>query len=83
MDFDPKTLEKLAKACRKAGIKHFKNATLEFTLTDEVPPSNYKKRQKASPKVPHSSTSDDLIETDSLTETQLLLWSAGGDFQEN
>ena len=41
---DVKALKKLAEACRSAGIKHFKNAEMEFTLTDDKPVSNYKKK---------------------------------------
>lgn len=33
----PKEIKKLADACRKAGIKHFKAEGIEFTLSDERP----------------------------------------------
>ncbi len=74
---DPKNLIKLAKACRAAGIKHYKCPEFEFTLTDEVPVSNYKKRVTAKPQIQETSSS--LIETDSLTTDQLLMWSTGLD----
>ena len=69
----PKELTKLAAACRKAGIKSFKNAEIEFTLTDEAPVSNYKKKQE-----PLQLANNYLVETDSLTEEQLLMWSVTG-----
>ena len=31
---NPKEIKKLAKACREAGITHFKHADFEFTLGD-------------------------------------------------
>lgn len=67
---DPKELKRLAKACRDAGIKQFKNKDLEFTLTDDAPVSNYKKAQ--------ASVSQEEVATDMLSEEELLLWSVGG-----
>ena len=72
---DYKSLKKLADICRKAGIKSFKNADCEFTLTDETPQSPYKKR--AAKKQLDVSTEPYRIETDELTQDQLLLWSSG------
>jgi hypothetical protein len=78
---DPKELKKLADACRKAGIKHFKNSELEFTLTDEVPVSDYKRKKQVF--LPHSSIIDETIKNaDSLTQDELLFWSTGGDEEE-
>jgi hypothetical protein len=80
-----KALIKLANACRKAGIKHYKDSDCEFTLTDDAPQSAYKKRQKSQPKVVNSDVDLD-VQTDALTQEQLLLWSAGniaGDVNEN
>lgn len=71
---DYKELKKLADACRKAGIKHFKNADLEFTLTDNVPTSNYKKREANKPRGVTVMQSD-IIQENALTEEQLLNWS--------
>lgn len=68
-----KELKKLADACRKAGIKHYKQGDLEFTLTDDAPVSNYKKKQDK----PFVDTSSHQIETDSLSEEELLFWSVG------
>lgn len=76
---DYKALSKLASACRKAGIKSFKNAEFEFVLTDEAPQSAYKRRMLNQPKVKeaYAPASAALIETDTLTEDQLLFWSSG------
>lgn len=42
---DIKELKQLAKACREAGIRSFKNSEVEFTLSEDAPVSNYKKRK--------------------------------------
>lgn len=68
----PKELIKLANACRKAGIKHFRCGDYEFSLSDEAPVSNYKRKQSA--KVVETTNE---FESDSLTEDQLLMWSTG------
>jgi len=65
----PKELKKLADACRKAGIKHYKTPDFEFTLTDDAPVSAYKKAV-ASPR-----PSDEPFKTDSLSEEAMLFWS--------
>lgn len=81
---DFKTLKKLAEACRKAGIKHFKNADLEFTLSDEGPVSNYKKRQsKVFASKESSLLSQDVESEHSLTEEQLLFFSVGNAEESN
>ena len=67
----PKELKKLADACRKAGIKYYKDGQIEFSLTDEAPQSKYKKSK------PETQFQTSLVETDSLTEDQLLMWSSG------
>lgn len=70
---DCKELKKLAATCRKAGIKTFKNAEVEFTLSDEAPVSIKRYGlQKAS----QSDTNSELQVTDTLTEDQLLMWSS-------
>lgn len=74
-----KELKKLADTCRKAGIKSFKNADFEFTLSDQGPISNYKKRTKA---ISEPKSQDNSIVTDSLTEEQLLMWSVAEIDQE-
>jgi hypothetical protein len=67
---NPKDLIKLANACRKAGIKHYKQGDIEFTLTDDLP-------QPQSRRVNTSKTDDSIedFQTDTLTEDQLLFYS--------
>lgn len=74
---DPKSLKALADACRKSGIKHFKNSELEFTLTDAEPPkSEYKKRQQKQVGTELPKSHED-IQSDILNSEALLFWSAG------
>lgn len=72
MSISPKELIKLAKACRKAGIKHFKSAEFEFSLTDEVPSKVSQSKSFTAPIEDNKQ-----FESDSLTDEQLLMWSAG------
>ena len=74
MQPDFKSLKKLAQFCRKAGIQSYKCAEFEFTLADYVPESNYKKRIKRS--TPKVESSDLMVDSDSLSEDELLFWSA-------
>ena len=46
MDFDPKSLKKLADACRKAGITTFKGFGMEFTLAPQTQPKVVKRASK-------------------------------------
>lgn len=72
-------LKKLARVCREAGIKHFKNADFEFTLTDEEPVI----RESRSAKAPLSQAElDKPIESDDLSEDQMLFWSTGEDYSQ-
>ena len=77
---DYKALKILALECRKVGIKHFKNSEFEFTLTDEVPVSNYKRKKTQKLEFPISNLNADIEETNKLTDEQLLLYSVT-DFQ--
>lgn len=72
---DFKILKKLAESCRKAGIKSFKGFGMEFTLSDEAPVSAYK-QTKESKKSAQTVTDDSEIETDSLADDALLMWSS-------
>lgn len=74
MSLDIKSLKKLAAACRKAGIKFFKNAEFEFTLTEDAPVIAYR---RANNKAPISESSPISIQSDSLSEEELLFWSSG------
>lgn len=73
--FDVKELERIAKACRKAGIKTFKGFGMEFTLTEDLPQSAYKQAKAAKGPKTESNVGSDMIESDSLTDEALLLWS--------
>lgn len=66
-----KQIKDLAKTCRKVGIKHFKSADFEFTLTDELP-NIPKSVQKSTP----DDVVADVIATNSINDEQLLFWSA-------
>lgn len=60
---DSKELIKLANACRKAGIKHFKGDGIEFTLTDDLPitkPKHVQKQQEEHVDPFQGFTSDEL-----------------------
>lgn len=82
---DLKTLKKLSAACRKAGIKTYKCAEFEITLADSTPTTSYKrsKEKKLSnqPLIPSSDRIDE-IDSDGLTEDQLLFWSATAEEEE-
>lgn len=71
---DLKTLKKLADVCRKAGIKSYKDSSFEFTLTDDKPVSSYRKRPKSNSLI----TTDDEFKSDTLSNEELLMWSAQG-----
>jgi len=68
-------IQKLAKACRKAGIRTFKAEGIEFTLTDEQPTTK-RASQKAS-KQPIMAQ-DEEFKSDTITDEQMLFWSAQG-----
>lgn len=67
----PKELKKLADTCRKAGIRTFKCGDIEFTL-DDAPPA-----QKRPKKAAESASESNTIESDGLTDEELLFWSVG------
>ena len=72
---DAKALKKLADACRKAGIKSFKSAEFEITLSDEAPVSNYKRQKAAKSDVAMGAVMDE-FKSEAVSEDQLLFWSA-------
>lgn len=74
---DIKELKRIAAACRKAGISHFKSADYEFTLTEDVPLTAYKQAKAALHSTQKTSSQGDDIESDGLTEQDLLFWSVG------
>ena len=71
-----KDLKKLAKACRAAGIKSYKDQHLEFTLTDDSPSTTRKSRMIKSTQNLAQSV-DSAFETDTLSQDALLMWSVG------
>lgn len=66
-----KDLKRLAKACRQAGISHFKSEDIEFTLAPEayIAP----KPNKANP----ASTEETQPDPSGLSEEAMLFWSVG------
>lgn len=66
---DAKALKKLAAACRAAGITYFKNAECEFSL-GQVPEKIKNPKAREALEVPQGP-----IESDDLTEEQLLFYS--------
>lgn len=71
-----KELKKLATQCRKLGIKHYKSAEFEFTLTDEKPLKVVRQSKKAT-SLDQLAVDLDIETPDQLTEQQLLYWSTG------
>lgn len=72
---DFKSIRKLADICRKAGIKSFKNADFEFTLTDDAPISNYKRRKSTIQTDTTTKPVDSTFKSDSISNEALLFWS--------
>ena len=70
---DPKALKKIAKACREAGIKHYKCPEFEFTLTEEEPAPRAKASEKGAAPAANGNSSD--FKSDSLSPEDLLYWS--------
>lgn len=71
---DYKTLKQLAKACRKAGIKEFEGFGFRFSLTEIDPEAKKLKTKKVAAE---SSDNSEIIQSDSLTEEQLMFYSTG------
>lgn len=67
-------LKRLAAACRKAGITHFKCDGLEFDLSLEQPKAP---KLKKTAQAPSADTVDKAFESDSIDPEGLLFWSAG------
>lgn len=72
---NPKEIKKLADACRKAGIAHFKCDSFEFTLSPQA-------QSVATPKPKSTAAGKDSPigeagEWDSLSEEAKLFWSIG------
>lgn len=80
---DIKTLNKLAKVCRRLGITHLKTDDVEIHLSGEVVPARTRTRRQATPvnesifNEPDAFTQQKMA----LTENDLLFWStqSGGE----
>lgn len=75
-----KNLKKLAAACRKAGILNFKynkDESFEFSLDPSY--QEPQKQVKASSQPQATTINPNTFETDTLTEEQLMFWSAPND----
>lgn len=72
-----KELKKLADACRKAGITHFKGSGLELAIGDA--PTKEAKRKAAPKGTTEQQTAADTgaPASDAYTEEELLFWSSG------
>lgn len=69
---DLKTLKKLAAACRKAGITHFKSPDFEFSLAPEVPQAKVVgSRQVPQDNDPSVLTAEDEV----LSPEAMMFWS--------
>lgn len=73
-NIDYKAIKKLADVCRKAGIKHYKSADFEFTLTDEAPQTVSKAVARQGEL---SSDPGSLLTGSGLSEQEMLFWSVG------
>jgi hypothetical protein len=75
---DLKTLEKLVKLCKKQGISGIRVGNVEFNIDQPKPLRSVEPiAPEANIKVPkfNGSLEPDTIDTDGLTEEQLLNWS--------
>ncbi len=66
-----KELKSLAKACRPAGITQFEGGGIKFTLADFQPTTRKGPLAKSPPK----DLGENSIESDSLSDTDMLFWS--------
>lgn len=74
----PSELKKLARICREAGIKHYKTAEFEFTLSDDEPAGHTKVKS-----IPLTKAElDKEIESDDLSQDAMLFWSTGEDYSQ-
>jgi hypothetical protein len=74
----PKEIKKLADACRRAGIKSFKNAEVEFTLSDVLPTTHTRSKRGNKSTIAQDLEQPDAIinNEDDLSEEELLFWSS-------
>lgn len=74
---DLKDIKKLVDYMRKVGICKLTDGTLHIELSPDAPPKRAYTRKNTS-KLPQADTQTDMIPTDSLSEEELLYYSAGG-----
>lgn len=74
----PKEIKKLADACRKAGIKSFKNSEVEFTLSDTIPFAQPNTRRVRKATVSDVLEQPDVVINDetTLSDEDILFWSS-------
>lgn len=75
---DLRALAKLAKACRRAGIKHFVGYGMEFTLDEAPQPTRRQSVKQAT-----NTSADPAFESDMPSPEELLYWSVGDIPQNN
>lgn len=73
---DIKALKKIADACRKAGIKHFRSNDFEFTLSDDAPVKRARRAKGGAPQIKASHLDDGKVETSEPSSEELLFWSS-------
>ena len=71
---DQKDLAKLIALCRKTGVQSIRVDNIEFHL-GERPQILSSSPRAALPKASPTSSGPDIIESDEMTEDQLLMWS--------
>lgn len=74
-----KDLAKLIALCRKTGVQSIRVDNIEFHLGEAPLVTSSKPKSSISlPKAESPSTGPDVVESDEMTEEQLLMWSVTG-----
>jgi len=73
---DIKTLNTLAKACRKLGISHLKTPELEITLSSDILSPRASARGERRKSAPANEAIFDEAVSDKISDTDLLFWSS-------
>lgn len=74
----PKELKRLAAACRKAGITHFKQGDLEITVAEDAPQMRLKRGSNTDAVSAQNDVNSEGA-WDSLSDEEKLFWSVGGE----
>lgn len=74
---DIKSLNKLAKACRKLGVSHLKTDEVELNLSADIVPARKRTRKQSAPANESLFNEPDAYaqQKRALTDTDLLFWS--------